>query len=167
MKKILFASMTVLALAVPAEARNLYSNEDDEARHRAIENVLGPRNGSWGVMRGIRYHVHHSVIHHNSHAAGAGKNAGASASIVAYGRMLQHSGFRVSEHPAFGGVHHVHHGWAHYVGRAIDVNIGRGVREASSSFVRTFDALASRARAAGYTVLWKVAGHFDHIHIQR
>jgi hypothetical protein len=74
----------------------------------------------------------------------------------------------VSEHPAFGGVHHVHHGWAHYAGRAIDINIGRGVREASSRSTRSrFDALAARARAAGYTVLWKVAGHFDHIHIQR
>ena len=82
--------------------------------------------------------------------------------------MLQSAGFRVSEHPAFGGVHHVHHGWAHYAGRAIDINIGNGNREASNPGMRArFDALASRARAAGYTVLWKVAGHFDHIHIQR
>ena len=81
---------------------------------------------------------------------------------------MQHSGLRVSEHPAFGGVHHVHHGWAHYAGRAIDINIGRGVNEASGRATRArFDAVAARARAAGYTVLWKVAGHFNHIHIQR
>jgi hypothetical protein len=81
--------------------------------------------------------------------------------------MLQNMGLRVSEHPAFGGVHHVHHGWAHYSGRAIDVNVGRGVYEAHSGYGRKFDAIAARARAAGYTVLWRVAGHFNHMHIQK
>ena len=65
------------------------------------------------------------------------------------------------------GVHHVHHGWAHYAGRAIDVNVGRGVVEARSGYAHRFDQLAADARAAGYTVLWRVPGHYNHIHIQR
>jgi len=92
---------------------------------------------------------------------------GASSSIVAFGHQLQHQGFRVSEHPSFGGVHHVHHGWAHYAGRAIDVNVGRGVYEAHSRYAQRFDQLAADARAAGYTVLWRVPGHYNHMHIQR
>jgi hypothetical protein len=90
----------------------------------------------------------------------------ASTSLVAYGHQLQRQGFRVSEHPSFGGVHRVHHGWAHYAGRAIDVNVGRGVVEARSGYAHSFDQLAADARAAGYTVLWRVPGHYNHIHIQ-
>ena len=92
---------------------------------------------------------------------------GASSSIVAFGHQLQHQGFRVSEHPSFGGVHHVHHGWAHYAGRAIDVNVGRGIYEANSRYAHRFDQLATEAREAGYTVLWRVPGHYNHMHIQR
>ena len=91
-----------------------------------------------------------------------------SASLVAYGHMLQQQGFRVSEHPAFGGVHHVHaHHSAHYSGNAIDINVGAGVYEAHSAYAHRFDQIAAAARAAGYKVLWRVAGHYDHIHIQR
>lgn len=164
MKKILFAFITVLALAGTAEARSLAHQEFQE--RSIIDDILGTPNDNWSVSPRIRGHVHHVRHYYKTYTRHfAGKP---SASIVAYGRMLQHSGLRVSEHPAFGGVHHVHHGWAHYAGRAIDVNIGRGVREASSRSTRSrFDAVAARARAAGYTVLWRVAGHFDHIHIQR
>lgn len=167
MKKILFALITVLALGGTAEARNQYShNEVNE--HSILDDILGTGNSNWSVSPKIHGRVRMTSRHHNTHYAGRRRDKGASASIVAYGRMLQHSGYRVSEHPAFGGVHPVHHGWAHYAGRAIDINIGRGVREASSSSARhRFDNLAARARAAGYTVLWRVAGHFDHMHIQR
>jgi hypothetical protein len=163
MKKILFAFITVLALAVPAEARNLAQTEVQE--HNLLDNILGTQDGSWGVSPRIRAPIRHANRYHTykRHYVGNVSN-----SIASYGRMLQASGLRVSEHPAFGGVHHVHHGWAHYAGRAIDVNIGRGVNEASSRATRArFDAVAARARAAGYTVLWRVAGHFNHIHIQR
>lgn len=167
MKKILFAFITVLALGGTVEARNQYSNHE-AVETNPLDSIFGTTNGNWSAMPRFHGRARLASRHHNSHMAGRGRNAGASASIVAYGRMLQHSGFRVSEHPAFGGVHHVHHGWAHYSGRAIDINIGRGVREASNRSTRSrFDALAARARAAGYTVLWKVAGHFDHIHIQK
>ena len=167
MKKILFALITVLALSGTAEARNQYSNQE-AGEFNLLDSILGTTNSNWSVSPRIHGRARLASRHHYTHTAGRGRNKGASASIVAYGRMLQHSGFRVSEHPAFGGVHPVHHGWAHYAGRAIDINIGRGVREASNSGARhRFDNLAARARAAGYTVLWKVAGHFDHMHIQR
>ena len=55
----------------------------------------------------------------------------------------------------------------HYSGRAIDINVGRGVVEARSGYARRFDQLASELRSEGYTVLWRVAGHFNHMHIQR
>jgi hypothetical protein len=165
MKKILFAFITVLALAGTAEARNLAHHEVEN--YDPLESILGPQNGNgnWAVSPRIRGPIRHASRYHTYAHHYAGKP---SSSIVAYGRMLQASGLRVSEHPAFGGVHHVHHGWAHYAGRAIDINIGRGVNEASGRATRArFDAVAARARAAGYTVLWRVAGHFNHIHIQR
>ena len=166
MKKILFAFITVLALGSAAEARNQYST-NEAVEYNLLDSILGTDNSNWSVSPRIHGRAK-LASRHNTHVAGRGRNADASASIVAYGRMLQHSGFRVSEHPAFGGVHPVHHGWAHYAGRAIDINIGRGVNEASNRSARSrFDALASRARSAGYTVLWKVAGHFNHMHIQR
>ena len=164
MKKILFAFITVLALCGTVEARNLAQHEVQE--RSVIDDILGTPDGNWGVspqIRGPVRHARHYYSTYTRHFAGH-----APSSIVAYGRMLQASGLRVSEHPAFGGVHHVHHGWAHYAGRAIDINIGRGVNEASGRATRArFDAVAARARAAGYTVLWRVAGHFNHIHIQR
>lgn len=158
MKKILFAFITVLAFCGTAEARNLAHYEVQE--RSLIDDILGTPNDQWGISPQLRGRLRHANKNTRHYAGGS--------SIAAYGRMLQASGLRVSEHPAFGGVHHVHHGWAHYAGRAIDVNIGRGVNEASnrSSRVR-FDAIAARARAAGYTVLWRVAGHFNHIHIQK
>ncbi len=163
MKKILFAFITVLAICGTAEARNLAHHEVQE--RSLIDDILGTPNDSWGVSPQIRGHIRHANRYNTYSHHYAGRP---SSSIVAYGRMLQASGLRVSEHPAFGGVHHVHHGWAHYAGRAIDINIGRGVNEASGRATRArFDAVAARARAAGYTVLWRVAGHFNHIHIQR
>lgn len=171
MKKIFLAIAIVLATVSGASAQNRYSGEEPSF----LDSILGNDTSAWHTVpqMNMRYRirhgghfVHHYAYHHTHlpyHAMG-----GMSSSIVAYGHMLQQAGFRVSEHPAFGGVHHVHHGWAHYAGRAIDINIGNGNREASNrSQAARFDALASRARAAGYTVLWRVAGHFDHIHIQR
>lgn len=91
----------------------------------------------------------------------------ASHSIVALGHQLQEQGYRVSEHPLFGGVHHVHsHHSAHYSGRAIDVNVGTGLTEARSGYAHKFDALAASMRASGFKVLWRVPGHYDHIHVQ-
>lgn len=50
---------------------------------------------------------------------------------------------------------HVHvHGSAHYAGRALDLH--------SSDL----DGLATAFRAAGYHVLWRVPGHFGHVHVE-
>ena len=144
-----------------------------------FSNKLSPNSKlNWRASPVIQYHVKKFTYHgnnphyarhysHESASVSHGYSGPISASIVSYGHMLQNMGYRVSEHPAFGGVHHVHHGWAHYAGRAIDVNVGRGVYEAHSAYGRRFDQLAASARRAGYTVLWRVAGHYDHMHIQR
>jgi hypothetical protein len=158
MKKIILVAMATfvtIAMCVVAEARPHNTNTPYSSSAYWEEDQYDPMAKVLGNGR-LWYHGKR----HASHGHGG--------SIVALGRQLQHEGLRVSEHPAFGGVHHVHHGHGHYAGRAIDVNIGRGVREAYSASARAkFDRLAARARASGYVVLWKVAGHFDHMHIER
>jgi len=87
--------------------------------------------------------------------------------IVSLGKMLQAQGLRVSENPAFGGVAPVHKGRGHYEGRAIDVNIGTGNKEANDPVMSArFDMLADQLRRSGYTVIWKAAGHYDHMHVE-
>ena len=103
--------------------------------------------------------------------SGAGAPTGGatlpSGDIVALGRALQGMGINVSEHPAFGrvGVHAP--GSAHYSGRAIDVNGPPGLVEANDPvWGPKFDALAASMRAAGYKVIWRSAGHYNHLHAQ-
>lgn len=56
---------------------------------------------------------------------------------------------------------------AHYSGRAFDVNIGTGNVEANNpAMSKRMDDLAAYYRSQGFKVLWKVAGHFDHMHVQ-
>lgn len=93
--------------------------------------------------------------------------------IVALGNALQQQGLRISEHPQFGGVSHVHKGRAHYEGRAIDINVGTGVIEASDPAIASrFDKLADQLTAAGYKVYWResgkygAAGHNNHLHAE-
>jgi hypothetical protein len=175
MNKIIFATATAVAMfafSSTAEAsrtsQNTQYSQHEEVSFDPIGDLLGGPEKGWSVMTPINRRVKHSAYHSKRYSTYSHHYSGPiSASIVSYGHMLQHMGLRVSEHPAFGGVHHVHHGWAHYSGRAIDVNVGRGVYEAHSGYSRKFDAIAARARAAGYTVLWRVAGHFDHMHIQK
>lgn len=50
---------------------------------------------------------------------------------------------------------HVHtHGSAHYAGLAVDLH--------SSNL----DGLAAAFRNAGYRVLWRVPGHYGHVHVE-
>ena len=158
MKKIIFAAVAAVAMIAMsdlAEARRFSQNTqystnqvEDYSKFDPIGEILGGSN--WRVSPVINYHVKKFTYHgnnphyarHYSHESARVSHAYSgpiSTSIVGYGRMLQNMGYRVSEHPAFGGVHHVHHGWAHYAGRAIDVNVGRGVYEASSSYASRFD----------------------------
>lgn len=94
--------------------------------------------------------------------------------IVGLGKALQQQGLRISEHPAFGGVSgatpqkpwgiHSKTG-GHGDGSAIDINIGEGNIEANDPVMgKKFDQLAEQLRSAGYSVIWRAPGHFDHLH---
>jgi hypothetical protein len=164
MKKVLFAFIAVLALCGTAEARSRYSGNHAVEDQDPIGALLG--GDDWAVSPQPRFKNKRQVRAYNEEQETNWGFGHASSSLVALGYDLQHRGFRVSEHPSFGGVHHVHHGWAHYAGRAIDVNVGRGVVEARSGHAHRFDQLAAELRSEGYTVLWRVAGHYNHMHIQ-
>jgi len=174
MKKIILAVMTataIVAMSGIAEAKvhysknTQYSTNLEEDYYNPFSAILGGEN--WSVSPRVRFKNKKQAREYQQHEEDQYGFGHASSSIVAYGYDLQRRGFRVSEHPSFGGVHAVHHGWAHYAGRAIDVNVGRGIYEAHSKYAYKFDQLAAEARAAGYTVLWRVPGHYNHIHIQR
>ena len=90
--------------------------------------------------------------------------------IAVVGRALQAQGVRVSEHPEFGGVGGMHRGRGHAEGRAVDVNIGTGNREWDNPAMKAkFDKLKRDLEAEygdAVKILWGVAGHFDHMHIE-
>jgi hypothetical protein len=87
--------------------------------------------------------------------------------IVSLGKYLQSQGIRVSEHPAFGGVGRHAPNSAHYSGRAIDLNIGHGIKESADPVHgKRFDELAKKLEAAGYKVIWRKPGHEGHMHVQ-
>lgn len=93
---------------------------------------------------------------------------GGSALLVQVGRALQAMGFRVGEHPMFGGVQGRHTPTSyHYRGRAIDVNWGAPGR--SGAEAAKLDELSGQLRAAYGSrileLLWRTAGHFDHLHL--
>lgn len=92
----------------------------------------------------------------------------ASNTIINYGLQLQRQGLRISEHPNFGGVDPKQHtGLGHSEGRAIDVNMGYGINEATHpQYASLFDQVAEQARKSGFKVLWRVPEHYDHIHIE-
>ena len=93
-----------------------------------------------------------------SGAATAGSGA-----LVAFGHMLQRMGARVSEHPAFGGVHPVHvRGSKHYQGKAIDVNTRPGT---SALEQRELAPMAAMARKAGFQTIFMAPGHYNHLHV--
>ena len=85
--------------------------------------------------------------------------------VVAFGRFLQGRGFRVGEHPLFGGVAPVHKGRGHYEGRAIDVNFGPGGQSAEEK--RAIDSIVGLAKSYGLSTIWQSAGHFGHAHFEQ
>jgi hypothetical protein len=166
MKKVLFAFITVLALTGTVEARSRYSAPSVAEESDPISAILGGED--WAVSPQPRFKNKRQALAYRQEQEDHWGFGHASNSLVALGYDLQRRGFRVSEHPSFGGVHHVHaHHSAHYSGRAIDINVGRGVVEARSGYANRFDALAHELRSEGYTVLWRVAGHYNHMHVQR
>ena len=175
MKKIILAATAasvMFALCGMAEARvhsgkhSHYSANLQVEDQDSLSNFFG--GDDWSVSPQPRFKNKKQARHYQDTQEENWGFGSASTSLVAYGHQLQRQGFRVSEHPSFGGVHHVHaHHSAHYSGNAIDINVGRGVVEARSGYAHRFDQLAANARAAGYTVLWRVPGHYDHMHIQQ
>ena len=79
--------------------------------------------------------------------------------LIQLGNQLRSEGWRVGEHPSFGGVHPVHGRKSlHDYGLAIDVN-GPGEQDGRA------DALARKLWSQGWGVQWKAPGHDDHLHI--
>jgi len=165
MKKVLFAIITVLAICGTAEARSRYSAPSVAEDQDPIAALLGGED--WNVSPQPRFKNKRQARAYTEEQETNWGFGHASNSLVALGYDLQRRGFRVSEHPHFGGVHHVHANHsAHYAGRAIDINVGRGVVEARSGHAHRFDQLAAELRSEGYTVLWRVPGHYNHMHVQ-
>lgn len=91
------------------------------------------------------------------------KNTGTIPGIVALGHALKARGIRVGEGPApFGPVYPVHSANSfHKRGLALDLNYdGKKVSE-----MVYFDKLAPELVAAGYRVIWRQRGHYDHLHL--
>jgi hypothetical protein len=177
MKKIILAAMvaaTTFAISGVAEARyhpskhNRYSSDNYAVEDSdPLASVFGGANEDWGVSPQPRFNNKRQSKAFREEQEDHWGFGHASNTLVALGYDLQRRGFRVSEHPHFGGVHHVHANHSsHYAGRAIDINVGRGVVEAHSGYANRFDQLAAELRSEGYTVLWRVAGHYNHMHVQ-
>jgi hypothetical protein len=83
--------------------------------------------------------------------------------LVGFGRELQRRGFKVTEHPAFGGVAMNGHGRSslHYSGDAIDVNWAAGT---SLLEQRMIDSIVPLAKAYALRTIWRVKDHFNHAH---
>ena len=79
--------------------------------------------------------------------------------LVQLGNQLKAQGWRVSENPAFGGVHPVHGVKSlHDYGLAFDLN-GPGEQDGRA------DALARKLWDEGWGVQWRSIGHDDHLHV--
>jgi hypothetical protein len=79
----------------------------------------------------------------------------------------QSQGARISEMAGYGpiGKHATHS--AHYSGNAFDLNMAPGRGEVNDPVISArMDKLAAYYESQGFKVLWKVAGHFDHMHVQ-
>lgn len=90
--------------------------------------------------------------------------------IVQLGKYLQGQGYRISGHSQFGGREFGQHSTnsKHYTDNALDVNVGTGVNEATHPvYGPKLDELAAKLKKAGYSVTWRAAGHYNHLHVQK
>jgi hypothetical protein len=143
-----------IPLQVGAQKVLAAPGEDVAVINRHQRAVLDRRLADMGGLPGLFRQVNQEHVQPMARFARGG--------LVALGRSLQRQGYQVSENPAFGGVHPVHQpGSLHYSGNAIDVNAdGRPGGEA-----KWLDRLAGQLSAAHWHYLWRVAGHFDHLHV--
>jgi len=81
--------------------------------------------------------------------------------IVDLGKRLERLGIAPSEHPEFGGVDADAHveGSYHYRSGALDLNA-----EACGE-AETFDRIAPLLQKAGFGVIWRAPGHYNHLHV--
>lgn len=89
---------------------------------------------------------------------GLGTGAGGANKVVAVGRQLQAMGLNVAENPAFGSGRVGQHapGSYHYQGRAIDVTGPAALLD---------QAYAQLKSTSPAELLWRTAGHWDHLHV--
>jgi hypothetical protein len=89
---------------------------------------------------------------------GAGAGGGGVAKVIQVGKMLQGMGLNVAENPAFGTGRVGGHapGSYHYSGRAIDV---------TGSDAQLDAAYAKLKSTNPAELLWRTAGHYDHLHV--
>jgi hypothetical protein len=89
---------------------------------------------------------------------GGGAGGGGVAKVIQIGKMLQGMGLNVAENPAFGSGRVGQHapGSYHYSGRAIDV---------TGSPAQLDAAYAQLLNTNPAELLWRVPGHFDHLHV--
>lgn len=81
-------------------------------------------------------------------------------------KWLQSQGFRTSEQKGYDPVGKHMDGSRHYSDGAIDVNIGYGNVEANNpEQAAKMDVLASQLKDAGYGVVWRAKGHYNHLHV--
>jgi hypothetical protein len=151
-------------------ARLVNPRSSAEDKIRALVDWENPRNKA-GALRD-RMRIFRGIPSGGAAASRGGGSTSpdkdADLDIAELGRELEKEGLRVSEHPDFGGVAAgVHHGRGHAEGRAIDVNIGKGMVEADDpESKKRFDALAEKYRKKGYNVIFGSGSHRDHMHIE-
>lgn len=94
----------------------------------------------------------------------AGMPGFAEGGLVPFGRMLQARGFRISEHPLFGGVRGRHApNSLHYSGQALDINYGPGGENDIEK--AAIDGIVGMADHYGLRALWRIPAHFNHLHV--
>lgn len=95
-------------------------------------------------------------------AAPSGTGESGMKGLLDFGHFLQSKGFRVSEHPAFGGVEPVHvKNSDHYSGHAFDVNYAPGTSAREQAAI---DKILKYAQQYGMKYIWRAPGHFNHAH---
>ena len=124
---------------------------------------LSSTSGFDGMIKGVSVDDAYEIGKNLTGVGGSGKTV---ADLVALGKSLRAQGLIVAENKALGdnprpGAH-MASGWhyKHDNSGAIDVN-----HPNSSIEARYFDSLVPVIRRQGFHVLWRVSGHYNHMHV--